>query len=199
MHKMQSMSLVEFYYDEKECKDKIAHLSKSLDSFAMYLPNCRRKPAAKETDFDKAKTQIKNDLKERVAQYLEKCDHSFAMSNFEYTQHDIEDEVIRDIYQKLGPFDHYAHREEGVEGDTEQKSLRLDFDERKSGALYRGQMNEASGKPDGFGFKVYPNNSVFEGFFVEGQINGFGRGVTPKGEVYQGRFEFDAMNGEGLY
>jgi hypothetical protein len=39
-------------------------------------------------------------------------------------------------------------------------------------------------KPDGYGFKVYPNNAIFEGYFCEGQINGWGRGVTPKGEVY---------------
>ena len=50
--------------------------------------------------------------------------------------------------------------------------------------MYRGQINEQSNKPDGFGFKVYPNNSIFEGFFAEGQINGWGRGITPKGEVY---------------
>ena len=42
-----------------------------------------------------------------------------------------------------------------------------------------------SGKPDGIGFKVYPNNSMFEGYFDGGQIHGMGRGITSRGEVYQ--------------
>jgi hypothetical protein len=64
------------------------------------------------------------------------------------------------------------------------RSLRLDFDTRKSGAMFRGQASVATQKPDGTGFKVYPNNSIFEGFFEDGQINGWGRGITAKGEVY---------------
>jgi len=80
-----------------------------------------------------------------------------------------------------------------------QRSLRLDWDYRKSGAQFRGQFDLESGKPDGLGFKVYPNNSIFEGFFSNGQIHGRGRGITSRGEVYQGPFEFDAMSGEGLF
>jgi hypothetical protein len=163
----------------------------------MYLPASRVRANA---DFDKAKIQIKQDLKERIQTFLEKCDHNFAISNFNYVQDWSENDVVKDIYKKLGPFDHFEHRDtDGPTNEDENRHLRFDFDERKSGALYRGQQNEATLKPDGFGFKIYPNGAIFEGFFVEGQINGFGRGVTPKGEVYQGRFEFDAMNGEGLF
>jgi len=75
----------------------------------------------------------------------------------------------------------------------------MDFDTRKSGAQYRGQINMETSKPDGMGFKVYPNNSIFEGFFEEGQINGMGRGITSRGEVYQGPFVYDSMQGEGLF
>lgn len=64
------------------------------------------------------------------------------------------------------------------------RSLRLDFESRKSGAIFRGQTSLATQKPDGYGFKAYPNNSIFEGFFIEGQINGYGRGITARGEVY---------------
>lgn len=65
-----------------------------------------------------------------------------------------------------------------------QRQMRMDFETRKSGAMYRGQINQENSKPDGIGFKVYPNNAMFEGFFEEGQINGFGRGITSRGEVY---------------
>lgn len=59
--------------------------------------------------------------------------------------------------------------------------------------------NSATQKPDGIGFKVYPNGSIFEGYFEEGQINGYGRAVTHKGEVYQGPFFYDCMDGTGLF
>ena len=49
------------------------------------------------------------------------------------------------------------------------------------------------------GFKIYPNNAIFEGFFCDGQINGWGRGITSTGEVYQGPFVYDSMCGEGLF
>jgi len=62
--------------------------------------------------------------------------------------------------------------------------MRLDFDTRKSGAMYKGQLSSATQKSDGMGFKVYPNNSIFEGNFEDGQINGLGRGITARGEVY---------------
>jgi hypothetical protein len=46
--------------------------------------------------------------------------------------------------------------------------LRLEFAERKSGAMYRGQLSDSNLKPDGYGFKVYPSNAIFEGFFADG-------------------------------
>ena len=48
----------------------------------------------------------------------------------------INDERTKDIYKKLGPFDHFEYSSVGEE--TEQKNLRLDFDKRKSGTLFRG-------------------------------------------------------------
>lgn len=65
--------------------------------------------------------------------------------------------------------------------------------------MFRGQISLDSIKPDGIGFKVYPSNALFEGYFEEGQINGFGRAVSSRGEVYQGPFVYNAMHGEGLF
>ena len=96
----------------------------------------------------------------------------------------VNDQVIKDIYLKLGPFDHFEQKDPDETEADRSIVLRLDFDTRKSGALYRGQLNELTSKPDGYGFKIYPNNAVFEGSFAEGQINGWGRGITPQGEVF---------------
>ncbi len=114
------------------------------------------------------------------------------MENYRYVLDTIPDELVKDVYKKLGPFDHFEFNNK--EEEIGQKNLRLDFDRRKSGALYRGQSN-ANERPDGFGFKVYPNNSIFEGQFTDGQVNGWGRGISAKGEVYQGPFVYDQMHG----
>jgi len=34
--------------------------------------------------------------------------------------------------------------------------------------MFRGQISLDTMKPDGLGFKVYPNNAIFEGFYEEG-------------------------------
>ena len=44
----------------------------------------------------------------------------------------------------------------------------MEFDSRRSGAKFRGQVHIESHRPDGMGFKIYPNDSLFEGFFEEG-------------------------------
>ena len=134
-------------------------------------------------DKKRALNDIMVDLRERLAGYIIKLNHSFALSNYDYVVQNISDKTVRDIYKVLGPFDHYSHHEADDDMDT-QRILKLEFEARKSGAQYRGQISQESLKPDGIGFKVYPNNSIFEGFFEEGQINGYGRGITSRGEVY---------------
>ena len=73
----------------------------------------------------------------------------------------------RDIYKNLGPFDHFEHQE--IDDDLEAtRELTYDFTMRKSRAMYRGQSLIENGKPDGIGFKVYPDETLFEGYFEEG-------------------------------
>jgi hypothetical protein len=93
-------------------------------------------------------------------------------------------EDIAKIYKKLGPFDFYSEK---IDDDTqEEKTMVHRLDKRKSGAMFRGELGSQSGRPDGKGFKIFPNGSVYEGFFADGHTNGLGRGITSRGEVYQG-------------
>ena len=162
--RLKQYSLIEFYPEEEELKRKINKMASGLESFSLYLPKARI--ICK--DLPKAFIQIKVELKERFQSLVEKIDHSFSLENFKYVVENITDPVIKDIYRQLGPFDHFEHRDpEEMEMDA-QRGLRLDFDERKSGAKYRGQINEQTCRPDGYGFKVYPNNALFEGYFAEG-------------------------------
>ena len=191
---LSKFSTIEFYHEEKELQKEVAKLKEGLDEFNTYLPATQivMKERAK------AEQDIKVDLRERLNSYIARVDHSFALANYEYIMANVTDEHIKNIYRTLGPFDHFEHHEVDDEMDT-QRTLRLDWDYRKSGAQYRGQSDMDSGKPDGIGFKIYPNNSMFEGYFDGGQINGVGRGITSRGEVYQGPFEYDSMHGEGLF
>jgi hypothetical protein len=47
----------------------------------------------------------------------------------------IKDERVKDVYRSLGPFDHFEHKEEDF---GSARVLKMDFDTRKSGAMYRG-------------------------------------------------------------
>jgi len=71
-------------------------------------------------------TQIKIDVRERINQVLERMDHTFGLENYRYVLEQISDEKVRDIYKKLGPFDHFAYSNVGDE--SVQKNMRIDFD-----------------------------------------------------------------------
>jgi len=119
-------------------------------------------------DLNHAKSTIKIDLKERINSYITKIDHSFGIENYNHVLQNSEHDAIKDVYRKLGPFDHFEHMSADDIEDDASRAMRLEFDVRKSGALFRGQVNDLTQRPDGIGFKVYPNGSVFGGFFVEG-------------------------------
>jgi hypothetical protein len=36
-------------------------------------------------------------------------DHSFGLDNYQYVLGNINDELIKDVYRKLGPFDHFVN------------------------------------------------------------------------------------------
>jgi len=64
----------------------------------------------------------------------------------------------------MGPIDYYTDRviDEDIEAE---RDLSMDWIDRKSGSRYRGQINIASLKPDGMGFKINTNGSLYEGMF----------------------------------
>ena len=194
INKLQTFSLIEFYHEQQALQEHIGKLKDSLDDFNIYLPQTQ----VIMKDEVRAQKDIMVDLRERLNGYIIRLSHEFALSNYDYVMQNISDKTIKDIYKVLGPFDHYAHHEADDDMDT-QRQLKMDFEPRRSGAMFRGQISMDTLKPDGVGFKVYPNNAIFEGFYEEGQINGFGRGISSKGEVYQGPFVYDSMHGEGLF
>lgn len=104
---LQKYSLIEFYHEEMELKQRIKKMERGLGDFAVYLPKAR----VTCTDLSKAQTTIRIDLRERINSFVEKIDHTFALDNYKYVMEQIADENIKDIYRKLGPFDHFEHRD----------------------------------------------------------------------------------------
>jgi len=121
---------------------------------------------------------------------IKQIDHGFGIRNYDYIISHVRDARIKEIYKSMGPYDHFAHKDLDDNEQESERRLQKEFTQRKSGAQFRGQVNN-SDKPDGNGFKVFPNNSVYEGNFEDGMVHGQGRGITSRGEVYEGNFDCD--------
>lgn len=80
----------------------------------------------KTADINQLTTQIKVDVRERINQVLERVDHTFGLDNYRYVLEQISDARIKDIYKKLGPFDHFEYA--SISEETAGKNLRIDFD-----------------------------------------------------------------------
>lgn len=92
-------------------------------------------------------------------------------------------ESIAKIYKNLGPFNFFLQKAENEElADT--KTMIKNFEKRKTGTLFRGEINSQSEKPDGKGFKIFQNGSMYEGYFQDGKTHGIGRGISSKGDTY---------------
>lgn len=161
--KLHTYSLIEFYHEEDAMVTRIDDLRQSLDDFNIYLP----KTQVIIKDIVKAEKEIMVDMRERLNGYIARLNHDFALSNYQHVMTQIKDKTVQDIYKVLGPFDHFKDKEADDELDA-MRMMKMEFEERRSGALFRGQVNIETFKPDGMGFKVYPNDAIFEGFFEEG-------------------------------
>lgn len=72
---------------------------------------------------------------------------------------------VKAVYKALGPFDFTC--EEENEFEEQERTMQDKFESRRSGNNYRGQIN-GNNRPDGKGFKVFPNGSIYEGYFADG-------------------------------
>ncbi|CDW89554.1 UNKNOWN [Stylonychia lemnae] len=193
MRDIKNYNYIEFYHEKEDLQQKIKNIKNSLKQFNVYMP----KYALQIEDMSLATNQIKVDLKERITSFIRETNHQLALDNYDYVVNIQQNEAIAKIYKQLGPFDFYMEK---IDEDLlENKTLVNKFDQRKSGTIFRGEINNISGKPDGRGIKIFQNGSIYEGYFADGHTHGFGRGVTSRGEVFQGQFKFDQMEGLGFF
>lgn len=166
MKDIKRYNYIEFYHEQMNLKNQIRDIRTNLKTFNIYMPKYQMKVE----DMPLAINQIKDDIRERLNHFFKETDHNFALGNYEYITKTLQNEPIIKIYRQLGPFDFY--QESGIKAETDenidQRSLNDKFEQRRSGAMFRGEISNVTGKPEGRGIKIFPNGSIYEGNFSEG-------------------------------
>ena len=66
------------------------------------------------------------------------------------------------------------------------------------GIEYKGEWNH-DGKKDGRGVQVWPDGSIYEGYWKNGMMQGRGRLITPDGHIHDGNWLEDKAHGYGRF
>jgi hypothetical protein len=62
---------------------------------------------------------------------------------------------------------------------------------------YQGEWKIEKLLRDGKGFMIWPDGSLYEGYWEENKANGYGRMIHADGDVYEGDWLNDKAHGEG--
>lgn len=212
----KKMGMVEFFSERNNLNDQMERIKRRLQNMGTYLPSVHLK-FEKDEDMADAADRIRHQMTTLMAKNLSPVDQEFSMENYKYVTEEMGNDVIAAIYKTLGPFDYSAFDEKANNADEEAPNLSQrsgsnmsdimndtrvpqdHWEPRKSGAMFRGWINESTKRPDGVGIKVHKKSSMYEGYFKDGLCHGLGRGITSRGEVYQGMFDCDEMDGFGMF
>lgn len=115
------------------------------------------------------------------------------MNNVEGNVPEYENREVLEIIKKLGPYDYGQTTDDGVA--REKKPLYLLENKTK----YEGQWNEKTQERDGMGVLIWPDGSIYEGFWKQNKANGKGRLIHADRDVYVGEWLNDKAHGHGIY
>ena len=69
-----------------------------------------------------------------------------------------------------------------------------------NGARYTGEWLESNPQVrQGKGSQIWPDGSMYEGYFVNDRASGKGRLIHADGDVYEGMWKEDKAHGYGIY
>jgi len=129
------------------------------------------------------------------AEYQE---YSELENSFEFLQPPQYDcpEVMR-IREESGPFN-YEGECPDESGNAQQREKRplTNIDNE---AKYQGEWLSNTDTRDGRGFQIWPDGSLYEGFWSNNKANGRGRLIHADGDVYEGEWKDDKAHGYGVY
>ena len=97
------------------------------------------------------------------------------------------------IQAHLGPYQYGSQPRDDVKRETRPVQI------LENKAKYEGQWNSVTNQRDGQGKQVWPDGSVYEGFWNADKANGQGRLIHADGDVYEGDWKNDKAHGFGIY
>lgn len=100
---------------------------------------------------------------------------------------------VNAILKNLGPFDYGTPEGDGVR--REKRPITLIDNKTK----YEGEWNLLTNERDGMGVLVWPDGSIYEGFWRRNKANGKGRLIHADKDVYLGDWLDDKAHGNGSY
>jgi hypothetical protein len=104
-----------------------------------------------------------------------------------------ENQDVQVIRQQLGDFD--FGDEETPHGQREWKQETL----LENGAKYEGEWLLGNEVRQGKGKQIWPDGSLYEGWWVDNKANGKGRLIHADGDIYDGYWQDDKAHGFGVY
>jgi hypothetical protein len=114
-------------------------------------------------------------------------------SNIETEFTDYSNPDVNAILKKLGP---YEYGEPTLDGTKREKRPRVTIENK---TLYEGEWNVKTNERDGMGVLIWPDGSLYEGFWKKGKANGKGRLIHADKDVYIGDWLDDKAHGNGTY
>lgn len=63
--------------------------------------------------------------------------------------------------------------------------------------IYYGQFNK--GQREGLGYQIWPDESLYEGYWLDDKAHYYGRMIFNDGDYYEGEWAADLMNGKGVF
>lgn len=94
----------------------------------------------------------------------------------------------------LGDFQYDPKLEQDF-GRRETRKLAI----MENGAKYTGEWLVGTQIREGRGTQVWPDGSIYEGYWKNNQTQGLGRLIHADGDVYEGEWRQDKAHGHGTY
>lgn len=99
------------------------------------------------------------------------------------------------MHKQLGPFNYDDQNLDRSLGRRETRdSVTLE-----NGARYQGEWHLDTNVRQGKGVQVWPDGSMYEGYWADNKANGKGRLIHADGDVYDGNWKDDKAHGFGTY
>lgn len=104
---------------------------------------------------------------------------------------------VKTMLRRYGPFTYWSKARE-LELNLGEREMRP-MVRLQSGSSYVGEWRKDTNVREGRGVQVWPDGSLYEGYWQDSKANFFGRLLHKDGDIYQGEWLDDKADGFGYY